>query len=178
MSRQNDIVAIMELLEAYWSQHPDLRLCQLIGNIFGADDHYYRHDHEVKQALTNMLKGEPPGVKQGRGIQKMQREIDHLRGENRLLKKMCSDDGKAKLYQACWGDPTCTNVVGIFSDYNVAKELAVIFAEDSRYFDSMTGEEEYEAWWAAVRIFELNRTYSSVLFIKDDIVWEAPEELD
>jgi len=42
---------ILELISKVWHKNPDLRLCQLIGNIFIEKDLYYVEDDRLQEAL-------------------------------------------------------------------------------------------------------------------------------
>jgi len=46
------IPIILEQIRKIWEQHPDLRLCQLIGNVFPGGDNYYREDELLSDRLT------------------------------------------------------------------------------------------------------------------------------
>jgi hypothetical protein len=43
---------LLNAIRNYWTMNPDLRLCQLLGNIIGQKDFYYYEDRE----LLNILK--------------------------------------------------------------------------------------------------------------------------
>jgi len=45
------IQRILKTVEAIWTKHPDLRLCQLLGNCYPAGDNYYREDDSLEQKL-------------------------------------------------------------------------------------------------------------------------------
>ena len=45
------IDVVLELIRQVWKKHPDLRLCQLIGNCFPAGDNYGREDDDLAQGL-------------------------------------------------------------------------------------------------------------------------------
>jgi len=50
------IPQILDLIEEIWTDHPDLRLCQLIGNCFpvsmsGSSDLYYVEDDKLAKKL-------------------------------------------------------------------------------------------------------------------------------
>jgi uncharacterized protein YihD (DUF1040 family) len=45
------IKRILELIQNIWEQHPDLRLCQLIGNVFPGDNYHIEDDDLEKQLL-------------------------------------------------------------------------------------------------------------------------------
>lgn len=49
---------ILNLLASYWGCNPDLRLCQLIGNIFPGGDNYYEEDDELEKRLESMIEGD------------------------------------------------------------------------------------------------------------------------
>ena len=44
------IVPILCVIETIWKKHPDLRLCQVIGNV-APYDNYYVEDHDLKKRL-------------------------------------------------------------------------------------------------------------------------------
>lgn len=48
------IDTLLEIVRDAWKKHPDLRLCQLIGNCFDAGDLYYKEDHALGEALVRM----------------------------------------------------------------------------------------------------------------------------
>lgn len=50
------IKPILEKIEAIWTQSPDLRLCQLIGNCFPAGDNYYVEDNILDEKLSTLYK--------------------------------------------------------------------------------------------------------------------------
>ena len=56
--RKEQINELHDLLREVHLKMPDLRLCQLIGNIFGADDHYHRKDKELIRALQQLRQGD------------------------------------------------------------------------------------------------------------------------
>ena len=47
---------IVELLRRYWHQYPDQRLGQLIVNVTGSSDPFYREDDETEQRLRELLR--------------------------------------------------------------------------------------------------------------------------
>lgn len=50
------IEEVLGLLREYWMKHPDLRLCQIIGNfIHMSSEAYTMEDSKVKEYLTFML---------------------------------------------------------------------------------------------------------------------------
>ena len=58
MRDENRIPEVMDALEEYWEEHPDLRLAQIVGNIaqengYGKDP-YYMEDDELLRELKNM----------------------------------------------------------------------------------------------------------------------------
>jgi uncharacterized protein YihD (DUF1040 family) len=46
---------IVGLLRRYWHQYPDLRLGQLIVNVTGSSDPFYREDDQTEQQLRAAL---------------------------------------------------------------------------------------------------------------------------
>lgn len=51
------IKRIIKLLEKFWAQHPDWRLCQLISNLHGAGPQhiFYTEDDEIEELLNRNL---------------------------------------------------------------------------------------------------------------------------
>ena len=45
------ISRILKLIDKIWHKNPDLRLCQLLGNCFGAQDLYYIEDDLLEKRL-------------------------------------------------------------------------------------------------------------------------------
>jgi len=45
------ISKVLQLIHKIWVQHPELRLCQLIGNCFPASDLYYVEDDVLVMRL-------------------------------------------------------------------------------------------------------------------------------
>ena len=43
---------ILTLIKDIWRDHPNLRLCQIIGNCFEAGDLYYKEDDELFRRLV------------------------------------------------------------------------------------------------------------------------------
>ncbi len=54
MRNPERIDRLLKLIKKIWEKNPDLRLFQLIGNCFGAGDHYYQEDDDLEQALKNV----------------------------------------------------------------------------------------------------------------------------
>lgn len=52
MRDPNRIPKILRLIEMIWTDHPDLRLCQLIGNCFPTGDNYHKEDSELEMKLV------------------------------------------------------------------------------------------------------------------------------
>jgi hypothetical protein len=48
---KNKIPVIIDLLTKIWIQNPDMRLCQLIGNVFHGIDPYYIEDDKLEDLL-------------------------------------------------------------------------------------------------------------------------------
>ena len=48
---KNRIPVIIDLLTKIWVQNPDLRLCQLIGNVLHDIDPYYIEDDKLEELL-------------------------------------------------------------------------------------------------------------------------------
>lgn len=46
------IPRILKQIEGIWKAHPDLRLMQLLGNVFQAGDHYYEEDGTLEVLLA------------------------------------------------------------------------------------------------------------------------------
>jgi len=46
------IKPILEKIEKIWTKNPDLRLCQLIGNLWVSGDNYYKEDTELENKLN------------------------------------------------------------------------------------------------------------------------------
>lgn len=49
------IKPILNKIEDIWTKYPDLRLCQLIGNLWGPGDNYYREDDILMKRLEEYL---------------------------------------------------------------------------------------------------------------------------
>ena len=47
------IDTMLSLIKTIWIDHPNLRLCQLIGNCFESGDQYYREDAELFRRLAH-----------------------------------------------------------------------------------------------------------------------------
>ena len=47
---------ISKLIGKIWRKNPDLRLCQLIGNCFGAGDNYHKEDDELERKLREIYR--------------------------------------------------------------------------------------------------------------------------
>jgi Ni,Fe-hydrogenase III small subunit len=45
------IPLMLQEIERIWTAHPDLRLCQLIGNCYETGDLYYREDDDLLRRL-------------------------------------------------------------------------------------------------------------------------------
>jgi len=45
---------ISKLIGKIWRKNPDLRLMQLLGNVFTAGDNYYKEDAELEQRLRDV----------------------------------------------------------------------------------------------------------------------------
>lgn len=58
MRNEERIPEILSALEAYWYEHPDLRLGQLIVNITGQEDTFAVEDDELMRLLGGDLSGE------------------------------------------------------------------------------------------------------------------------
>lgn len=54
----NRIDILLKLIGQEWKKHPDLRLCQLLSNLFEDNDLYYKEDYEVWYALRKQLNHE------------------------------------------------------------------------------------------------------------------------
>lgn len=52
------IKPLLQLIEIYWNQNPDLRLCQILSNIAppGLLDLYHLEDDKVEETLKAILK--------------------------------------------------------------------------------------------------------------------------
>lgn len=53
------IKRMLKLIEEIWTDNPDLRLCQLLGNAFGAIDPYNIEDEELEKMLKWTYSNEP-----------------------------------------------------------------------------------------------------------------------
>lgn len=51
MRNPKRIARILRLIKKIWTKHPNLRLCQLIGNCFPAGDNYYKEDKDLEKRL-------------------------------------------------------------------------------------------------------------------------------
>lgn len=51
MRNPDRINRILKMIEEIWKKNPDLRLCQLIGNVFPAGDNYRMEDDELENGL-------------------------------------------------------------------------------------------------------------------------------
>ncbi len=49
--RKEEVSRTIALITEVWGQYPNLRLCQLLGNCFSAEDLYYIKDSEVRSRL-------------------------------------------------------------------------------------------------------------------------------
>lgn len=59
MRDEERIDRVLEELDDYWHEHPDLRLSQVIGNVaqsYNYDDPYYMEDEELLAALEGLNK--------------------------------------------------------------------------------------------------------------------------
>lgn len=45
------IEELLKLIKKIWKNYPDLRLCQLIGNVYGPEDLYHKEDDDLKKRL-------------------------------------------------------------------------------------------------------------------------------
>lgn len=48
------ITPLLELIEAIWRRHPDMRLCQLIGNALPGQDAYHVEDGALEVELRRL----------------------------------------------------------------------------------------------------------------------------
>lgn len=48
------IKRILLIIEKIWTDNPDLRLCQLIGNCWIVGDNYHREDDELEKKLLEI----------------------------------------------------------------------------------------------------------------------------
>jgi uncharacterized protein YihD (DUF1040 family) len=53
MRNPNRIKPLLKLIEEIWEKYPDLRLCQLIGNV-APYDNYHVEDDDLKNRLKEM----------------------------------------------------------------------------------------------------------------------------
>lgn len=51
MRNSNRIDRILKLIEKIWKKNPNLRLFQLLGNLYVAGDNYYREDDNLEKNL-------------------------------------------------------------------------------------------------------------------------------
>lgn len=57
MRNPERINRILNLIKRIWKKNPDLRLCQLIGNVFPhGEDNYYKEDDELEKRLKEEYK--------------------------------------------------------------------------------------------------------------------------
>lgn len=54
MRDPNRIEPILETIRKIWLEHPDYRLMQLLGNVYGARDPYYIEDKDILSKLERM----------------------------------------------------------------------------------------------------------------------------
>lgn len=47
--------SILHKLQKHWEEHPQLRFCQIIGNVLGKGDHYYVEDEEFEEKLDEYI---------------------------------------------------------------------------------------------------------------------------
>lgn len=50
---------VLAFLGAYWKQHPDLRLTQLLQFVTGSESNFYFEDDDLESVLENLLKEAP-----------------------------------------------------------------------------------------------------------------------
>ena len=50
----NRIEPMLETIRKIWLEHPDYRLMQLLGNVYGARDPYYIEDEDILSKLERM----------------------------------------------------------------------------------------------------------------------------
>ena len=52
------IKPMLKLIEKIWIKNPDLRLMQLLGNVLGSGDHYYKEDDQLETNLKELYLNE------------------------------------------------------------------------------------------------------------------------